>query len=112
MPKQKTYFKWEIPTSVVDIVKTVCADYDRRERAIKHSNITGPVLAKYIELNSVVDRALNDVEAGIRRSLLEDITEGRGYDFSEASSYLAKNTYYMRKRKLIHDIAEGLELIP
>ena len=112
MARQKMYFKWEIPTSVVDIVKTVCADYGRRERMIKHSTITGDVLARYVELNAVIDKALEDVEVGIRDAMLEDIHKGRGYDFSAASPFLAKNTYYLRKRKLIHDIAEGLHLIP
>ena len=112
MSRQKMYFKWEIPTSVVDIVKTICADYGRRERMIKHSAITGAVLDRYVELNSIIDKALEDVEVGIRRDLLEDIQKGRGYDFSAASPFLAKNTYYQRKRKLIHDIAEGLSLIP
>ena len=111
MARQKMYFKWEIPTSVVDIVKTLCADYDRIERMIKHAAITGAVLEKYVELNSIIDKALEDVEAGIRRTLLEDIKNGRGYDFSAASPFLAKNTYYQRKRKLIHDIAQGLALI-
>ena len=112
MPKQRTYFKWEIPTSVVEIVKTICADYDRRERMIKHSSITGAVLDRYIELNAIIDKALESVETGIRRNLLEDVQRGRGYDFSAASPFIAKNTYYQRKRKLIHDIALGLSLIP
>ena len=112
MSRQKMYFKWEIPTSVVDIVKTICADYDRRERMIKHSTITGSVLARYVELNAIIDKALEDIEIGIRRDMLDDIQKGRGYDFSAASPFIAKNTYYHRKRKLIHDIAEGLALIP
>ena len=112
MARPKMYFKWEIPTSVVDIVKMVCADYDRRERMIKYSTITGAVLAKYVELNAIIDKALEDIEIGIRRDMLEDIQQGRGYEFSAASPFLAKNTYYQRKRKLIHDIARGLSLIP
>ena len=112
MARYRTYFKWEIPSGVVAIVKAVCADYERRERAIRYSNITGEVLSRYVELNAVIDNALEEVEIGIRRDLLEDIREGRGYDFSATSPFLAKNTYYQRKRKLIHDIAEGLFLIP
>ena len=45
MPKPKLYFQFELPSSVVEIVKTVCADYTRRERAIKYGNVTGAVLA-------------------------------------------------------------------
>ena len=111
MPKKKMYFKWEIPTSVVDIVKTVCADYDRRDRIIKNSTADGDVLERCIELNAAIDRALETVEVGMRRELLRDIYEGRGYDHSPISSYIAKNSYYQRKRKLIHDIASGLYLI-
>ena len=43
MPKPKMYFQFELPSSVVEIVKTVCADYTRRERAIKYGNVTGAV---------------------------------------------------------------------
>lgn len=39
MPKPKLYFQFELPSSVVEIVKTVCADYTRRERAIKDGNV-------------------------------------------------------------------------
>lgn len=111
MAREKIYFSRDIPASVVNIVKTVCADYDRRERMIKHSSITGTVLEKYVEWNAIIDKALEDVEVGIRRSLLEDVQHGRGYDFSATSPFLAKNTYYKRKRKLIYDIAQGLLLI-
>ena len=112
MARTKMYYRWEIPTGVVAIVKSVCADYERRERAIKYAAITGTVIERYVELNAVIDTALESVELGIRRELLRDIQLGRGYDFSGASPFLAKNTYYQRKRKLIHDIAQGLSLIP
>ena len=112
MSRRKMYFKWELPASVVNIVKTVCADYDRRARMIKCTATTDSVLARYAELNAIVDKALEDVDIGIRRDLLEDVKKGRGYDFSAASPFLAKNTYYRHKRKLIHDIAKGLSLIP
>lgn len=112
MPKKRMYFKWEIPTSVVDIVTTVCADYERRERMIRYAGVTGDVLERYVELNATIDKALECIELGIRRDLLRDICEGRGYEHSPAASFLAKNSYYQRKRKLIHDIAVGLSLIP
>lgn len=111
MARVKMYFKWEIPTSVVNMVNSICADYERRERAIKYSSITGPVLAKYIQLNSVIDDALNDVEVGIRGAILRDIAEGRGYNRSHTQGLASKNTYYRRRRKLIHDIAKSLSLL-
>lgn len=111
MGRQKSYYKYEIPASIVEIVKTVCADYDRRERAIKYSSITGPVLERYVELNGIIDMALEEIECDVRRDLLKDVSSGRGYNFSAASPFFAKNTYYQRKRKLIHDIAKGLCLL-
>ena len=111
MARQNLYFKYDIPTSFVDIVKTVCADYNRRERAIKFGTITGDVLDCYIKLNSIVDKALEEVEVGIRRDMLSDIQKRRGYDFSSAALIISKNTYYRRKRKLIYDIAKELALL-
>ena len=111
MPKPKLYFKYDIPTTVVEIVKTLCADYNRRERATKFSNVTGDVLARYVQLNAVIDKALEEVEVGIRKDILQDIQKRRGYDFSTAAECISKNTYYRRKRKLIYDIAKGLALL-
>lgn len=111
MAREKMYFSWEIPTSVVCIVTAICADYERREKAIKYSNITGAVRARYIELNSIIDAALAEVEAGIRVDLLCDIANGRGYARSPTQCAVSKNAYYRRRRKLIHDIAKELSLL-
>lgn len=111
MGRQKLYFQYDIPTSIVELVKAICADYDRRERAIKFNNITGSVLARYIELNNAIDKALTAVEVGIRRDMLKDIGKRRGYDFSRAAAIISKNAYYRQKRKLIYDIAKELALL-
>lgn len=111
MSRPKKYCQYELPTSVVEIVKTLCADYFRRERAIKYGNVTGAVLDRYIELNANIDTALEDIEIGIRMDMLRDIQCRRGYDFSPASYCISKNTYYCRKKKLIYDIAKGLALV-
>ena len=52
MPKKKIYYRHEIPSSVVNIVKSVCADYDRRARVI---GIDGSVLDTYLQLNGIID---------------------------------------------------------
>lgn len=112
MGRPKKYYDWEVPSSVVDVVRGICADYERRESAIKYSSITGAVLERYVELNAAVDFALNDIAFDFRRNMLQDVAEGIGYDFSQCSSSMARKTYYQKKRKLIHDIAEKLYLIP
>ena len=97
---------------MVKIVEAVCADYERREPAIKYSNITGDTLEQYVELNSAVDTGLEAIEPGVRHFMLDDICNGRGYDYSFASQYMAKNSYYTRKKKIVFDIAKSLHLIP
>ncbi len=103
--------RYELPASVVDVVKCLCADYERRARAIKYESVEGAVLERYAELNAAIDKALEALEAGIRREMLEDIHRGRGYDFSPVSVYLSKNTYYQRKKRMIFEIAKDLSLI-
>ena len=111
MARQRLYFKWEIPSTVVKIVNSICADYDRREKIIKYSTVTGAVLEKSIELNAIVDKALEDIEPGIRKEIISDIAEGRGYYRSGCSVIMEKNAYYRRRRKLVHDIAVTMSLI-
>ena len=111
MPKPKLYFQSDIPATVTEIVRAMCADYPRRSRAIQFEDIPNAVRIRYIELNSIIDTALESVEIGIRKDLLRDVQRRRGYDFSPAAECISKNTYYRRKKKLIYDIAIGLHLI-
>ncbi len=112
MARPRTRYEWEVPREVVSIVRGICADYERRELAIRHSTIAGDVLARYIELNRAIDVSLNEIEAGCRYYILDDVAAGRGYDFSPCSAFYSKNTFYERKRKLVFDIARELSLIP
>lgn len=111
MAKPKKYLNWEIPTSVVEIVKAICADYYRRERIIKFGTATGSILERYVELNGAINSALQDIEVGLRDTILKDIQQGRGYYFSAAQELICKSGYYNRKRKLIYDIAISLSLL-
>ena len=110
MPRKKEYFKHEIPTSVVGVVYAVCTDYYRREREMKFGVVSGEVLSKYTELNTVVERALLSVESEFREDLLLDIAERRGYERSRAAVLISKNAYYRRRRQVIYEIAAGLRL--
>lgn len=112
MGRPKMYYEWEIPPSVVVTVQGICRDYERRENAIKYSTITGRVLDRYIELNAAVDDALSEIAVEARESILSDVADNVGYDFSACSCYFSRKIYYLKKRKLIHDIAVKLFLIP
>ena len=103
--------KWDIPRSIVKIVVMVCADYDRRKIAIELQSADEAVISEYKRLNGIVDTALLDIEEGVRRVFLADVGLGRGYDFSPASPFMARGTYYQRKCKLVHDIAQGMMLV-
>lgn len=103
--------KQMMPATAANVVKALCADYARREHAIKFSAITGPTLARYVELNAAIVTALDGVEAGIRDQLLDDIACGRGYENSKLAPLMAKNTYYERKQKVLFTIARELWLI-
>ena len=112
MGRPKIRYKYEIPKTVVEIVCSICADYERRELAIRHSNITGETLERYIELNGAIEHALGMIDARVKVYLLEDVAVGRGYDFSQCSGLVAKNTYYEAKRRFIYEIAKKIYLLP
>ncbi len=111
MGRKREYYKWQIPGSVVAIVESLCADYERRKAVISMGGAEETVLAEYRRLNDIIDAALEDVEQGVRKYMLCDVANHSGYVLSQASLFFAKNTYYARKRKLVHDIAAGLKLI-
>lgn len=109
--RRKVYGSWDIPPGVVRVVISICADYDRREREIKYSAVTGAVLSRHVELNAAVDRALEDVEPSLREDMLRDVAQGNGYNRSTIAVALSKNAYYRRRKKLVYDIAVNLSLV-
>ena len=118
MPKTKIYQAYELPRTVVDIVRAVCADYPRRATVIKKIEQKEcediyklAVLHTYKNLNEIVDEALEPIEEVLRKIVLEDICEKRGYEHSPAMVMISKNAYYMRKRKFLYDIASRMSLI-
>ena len=112
MGKTRIYQAHELPRTVVDVVRAVCADYGRRDKVIKASERCGDATVEmYIFLNEVVDEALESIEEVLRPMVLEDICEKRGYEHSPAASMISKNGYYKRKRKFLYDIAVAMSLI-
>ena len=108
--KDRGRCEYELPSSLVCVIKGVCSDYYRRATAIKNGTASGVVLDEYLRLNIAVETALEDIEKGIRGELLRDVALGLGYNKSVISAFMAKNTYYQRRRKLIYDIAKALNL--
>ena len=111
MGRPKLYHAWNIPKSVVDIVKTLCADYPRRKKSIERGECSGRILDEYERINNAIDLSISDIEDGMRDRVLSDLVSGVGYDFSQSSVCVGKNQYYKIKRKRIYTIAVGLILV-
>ena len=104
-------YKYRVPGNIADIVCAVFADHVRREQELARGELAPDVLAKYGELSAAVELALECVEENIRKDILCDIAEGRGYEASMLAPIMAKNTYYERKREVICGLARILTLI-
>ena len=101
----------DLPKSIVNTVIAICGDYERRERLILLEVSSEDVINTCKRINEAIDKALLKIEPGMRKLILSDIKLRKGYDSSKSGVFYAKNTYYSRKRKLIHDIAAELFLI-
>lgn len=111
MARPKIYFAWNVPRGVVNIVRTLCADYERRVQAIERGTVSDGIGGTYAMLNEAIDLALVDIDPNLRKDFLADIAYHRGYDYAQVSPYLAKNTYYAKKRKFVYEVAKKLLLI-
>lgn len=111
MSRIKKYYEYDLPRSVVSVTVALCSDYERRAKAIRTCRVDGDVQKCYVQLNEIIDRALLDIEIGLRAQMLADISHGFGYGRSAAKGVIDKNAYYRRRRKLIYDVAKGLSLV-
>ena len=111
MPKVKFYDAHRVPEGVAKIVKAVCADYDRRRRALA-GDLPDDVRQRLEELNTIVDSAFNLVdEPCVRNDILRDMVAHRGYEHSHAQMYLCENSYYARRRLVIYEVARQMHLL-
>lgn len=112
MPRNKIYDTCELPRGVAQIAKAICADYDRRARALHAGIVDEKVRTTYTRLNAAVDEALSEIEEPfIRDELLRDMVARRGYDRSRAQVYICLNSYYARRRKVLYLVAKAASLI-
>ena len=109
--RPKQFYKYELPTGVVKIVRAQCADYERKTIAMRGGTLPQEVQHLYEETNTAIKNALLDIEEGCRDEFLIDIAENRGYEKSHISYLLSKSAYYHRKAKATYEIARRLYLI-
>ena len=112
MPRVKIYDAWELPGGVAKIAKAVCADYDRRAKALRTDAVIGEIRETYTRLNAAVDLALAEIdEPNVREEILRDMVVRRGYERSRTQTYLCKNSYYARRRMVTYLVAKALALV-
>lgn len=111
MPRVKIYDAWEIPTGVAKIAKAICADYDRRAAAIRKGEGSEELLEEYRRLNAAVDAALAGEEVGTRADLLRCMADRQGYEKNHAHLYICRQSFYRKKRQIVHDVAKSLNLV-
>lgn len=109
--RPKQFYKYELPSGVVKVVRAQCSDYFRKELAIKTGLIAQEVLQAYINTNEAISSALSEIEESCRGHFLMDIADNKGYDNSQSQNIFSYNSYYQRKRKAIYDIAKNLLLV-
>lgn len=109
--RPKQFNRYELPHGVVKIVSAQCADFSRREKAIREGSLPDEILAAYIQVNDAISKALSDIEEICREGFLQDIAENRGYEKSNLGMIFSSRAYYNRKRKAIYEIAKRLKLI-
>lgn len=111
MGRNKIYFKYDDPITVVRIVEAIVSDVPRKERVINYSSERPELLANYIEINSIIQEAVAKFEPTLCRAIMNDIIDHIGYEKSNAAMYASKGAYYRRKRMFIHDVAVALMLV-
>lgn len=111
MGRNKIYFKYDDPATVVRIVEAVISDFPRKERVIAYSSAAPELLARYIAVNAAINDAIVKVEPKLCRNIMNDIIDRVGYEKSNAAMYTSKGAYYRRRRMFIHDVAVALMLV-
>ena len=109
--RPKQFYKYELPTGVVKVVRAQCADYERKQIAIRSGTLSPEVRKAYEETNGAIIAALADIEEGCRNEFLVDIAENKGWHKSQINWLLSQNAYYNRKWKAVYQIAKGLHLV-
>ncbi len=109
--RPKVFIKHELPSGVVKVVRAQCADYARKERALKKQDLPNEVRESYSSTNEAIRAALLGIEEGCRDEFLVDIAENKGYDKSQINWLFSRGSYYNRKWKAVYEIAKSLKLL-
>ena len=97
--------------SLSEIIVALCADYDRRRRALIESSVTRRVRMEYIYINGrMKDAAAEIVGEGYAERFIDDIGARVGYASSELD-FCSEGQYKKYKKEIKDNIAKKLYLI-
>ncbi len=102
--------------SVYDLVVATVADYERMNRMVVQGGLPPDQMVVFVRKISAIDHALTVVCDGereeVKRALLSDIAERRGYDRSRSKELFgSRKLFYARKGQAVHFIARMMDLI-
>ena len=98
--------------SVDMLVVALCADYWRREEAVRARSVSHRTEMEYRYYNfNIFDAAAEVVGEHFAEGYIGDIGERRGYAVSELADHCCEKSYKMRKFAVKKNIAERLHLI-
>ncbi len=102
------------------ILFALVADYDNRRKAAERANRAAAhtddenalaEIARFMEINKRIDECLDFIEPMLRAYIREDIGRRRGWEKSQASSYISKDAYFARKNQAIEKMLIAFRLI-
>ena len=94
-----------------EVVRALCADYDRRNECIEQKTVSRRVRMEYAYINARMLEAAHSVcGSEIGTGFIEDIGRGRGYAKSDLAECFSEKLYKTKKTEVIMSIARSLHL--
>jgi len=102
---------WKIENSLDVLVRALCLDYSRRERAIAERSVTHRTDTEFRYYNFKIFDAVAEVVGESHAEIyIKEIGECIGYAKSELGLTLSEITYKKRKRFAMDNVARRLHL--
>ena len=111
MRRRRNSARWELPVGIVDEVRGICRDYQRKRSELLSGKLSVEVKSLYERYNEAVNNALLSIEPELRAIILDDVIEKRGFYKSLAVGCVSHCTYESRKCEFIHQIAVNLHFL-
>lgn len=96
-------------------IMAICGDFKKRALEIERGARRPEVLERYVELNTAITEALDEVCAGeserVKLQFLAALAERRGHNWSPLCMLMSPTAFYERKSRIMCSIARKLNII-